>query len=128
MTSNSSQPPVPLGSIVWQDLTVADASAVRDFYARVVGWLSTDHDMVGYSDFNMHDSEGKVVAGVCHARDTNANVPPQWLVYVKVDDADAAADRAISAGGQVVDGPRSMGTSRFVVVRDPAGAVIALIS
>ena len=26
------------GSIVWSDLTVPNAEAVRDFYARVTGW------------------------------------------------------------------------------------------
>lgn len=124
----SDVPPAPKGSIVWQDLTVRDASAVREFYSRVAGWLSTEQDMGGYSDFNMHDAEGNVVAGICHARGVNANVPPQWLVYISVDDADAAAERAVAAGGEVVDGPRSMGTGRFVVVRDPAGAVVALVS
>lgn len=118
----------PLGSVVWQDLTVPDAPGVRDFYARVVGWLSTEHDMVGYSDFNMHDEEGRVVAGICHTRGVNASAPPQWLVYICVDDADKAAERAVAAGGTIVDGPRSMGTSRFVVVKDPAGAVFAMVS
>jgi predicted enzyme related to lactoylglutathione lyase len=26
------------GTITWQDLTVGDAEAIRDFYAAVVGW------------------------------------------------------------------------------------------
>ena len=29
--------PAP-GTVVWSDLTVADAGALRDFYAAVVGW------------------------------------------------------------------------------------------
>jgi predicted enzyme related to lactoylglutathione lyase len=32
-----STPPRP-GTITWQDLTVPDAEALRDFYASVVGW------------------------------------------------------------------------------------------
>ncbi len=122
-------PPDPLGSIVWQDLTVPDAPRVRDFYSRVAGWLSTEQEMGGYSDFNMHDADGHTIAGICHARGINENLPAQWLIYIKVADADAAAQRAIEAGGQVIDGPRSMGAAgRFVVVKDPVGAVVALVS
>jgi predicted enzyme related to lactoylglutathione lyase len=125
----SSQPPRPFGSILWQDLTVPNAERVRDFYARVAGWLSTDVDMGGYSDYNMHDADGKVVAGICHATGVNAKIPPQWLVYISVEDADASAQHAVEAGGTIVDGPRSMGDgTRFVVVKDPAGACCALIS
>jgi predicted enzyme related to lactoylglutathione lyase len=67
------------------------------------------------------------MAGVCHARDTNANVPPQWLIYVKVASVAECARRATEAGGAVVDGPRKMGGSMFAVIRDPAGAVIGVI-
>lgn len=125
----STQPPRPRGSIVGQDLTVKDAERVREFYARVAGWLSTEVEMGGYSDYNMHDAEGTVVAGICHAAGPNAKVPPQWLVYITVEDADVAAEHAVEAGGAIIDGPRSMGDgTRFVVVKDPAGACCALIS
>jgi len=33
---------------------------------------------------------------------------------------------AISHGGQLVSGPRSMGASRFCIIKDPAGAVVGL--
>ena len=29
-----------IGSIVWRDLTVPDAAAIKDFYSQVVGWKS----------------------------------------------------------------------------------------
>ena len=32
------QPRPEPGTIAWADLTVADAPAVRDFYATVAGW------------------------------------------------------------------------------------------
>jgi predicted enzyme related to lactoylglutathione lyase len=67
------------------------------------------------------------VAGVCHARGANANLPAQWLVYVQVEDVEASARRAAELGGAVVDGPRGMGSLRFCVIRDPAGAVLALV-
>ena len=41
------------GEIGWFDLTVPDATAVRDFYSAVVGWESKDHDMKEYNDYEM---------------------------------------------------------------------------
>jgi len=123
-------PTPPPGTIAWHDLTVADAEGIRDFYAAVVGWAPRDHDMgpeAGYVDYDMRiASTGEVVAGVCHARGTNAGVPPAWLLYVHVEDVDASAERCLALGGAVLDGPRDMGGGRFAVIRDPAGAILAL--
>jgi predicted enzyme related to lactoylglutathione lyase len=118
-----------IGSIVWRDLTVKDAEGVQQFYREVVGWETAHHNMGEYDDFDVKLPEsGEVVAGICHALGENASVPPQWLMYVAVEDVDRSAERCRQLGGEVVDGPRMMGRSRFCVVRDPAGAVIALVS
>ncbi len=117
-----------LGSIVWRDLTVPDADGVRDFYSEVVGWAAKPHDMGEYNDYEMIASgTGECVAGVCHARGANANVPAQWMIYVTVADVEASAKRCVELGGSVLDGPRPMGAKPFCVVRDPAGATLALI-
>ena len=115
-----------IGSIGWRDLTVPDAEMIRDFYKDVVGWTSTDHEMEEYSDFNMQDADERTVAGICHSRGANAKIPPQWMIYITVEDVDRAAERCRKLGGEVVDGPRDMGGGRFCVIRDPAGAVAAL--
>ncbi len=85
-----------VGTIVWQDLTVPNAEQVRDFYQAVVGWESRPEDMEGYEDYHMiPPGSQKSAAGVCHARGTNAGVPPQWLVYVLVEDVERSAARRI---------------------------------
>ena len=118
-----------IGAVTWRDLTVDDAQKVRDFYRRVVGWESSEQDMGGYSDFNMNlPGTEQTVAGICHARGSNANLPPQWLIYVTVEDVEQSAGRCVELGGEVIDGPRKMGGGRFCVIRDPAGAVAALYS
>lgn len=117
------------GSVVWQDLTVANAERVRDFYAAVVGWRPEPVEMTGYVDYNMvAPATGEPVAGICHARGPNASLPPQWLLYVTVGDLDASLRAAVTSGGAVVDGPRGVGEQLFAVVRDPAGAHIALLA
>lgn len=116
-----------LGSVTWRDLTVPDADAVRDFYSQVVGWKSTALSMGEYDDFCMNlPGAGETVAGICHARGSNANLPPQWLIYITVDNLDKSIERCRELGGDVLDGPRSLGEGTFCVIRDPAGAVAAL--
>ena len=116
------------GRIGWQDLTVDNAEQVRDFYSSVVGWQTQPLDMGGYDDYVMLSPDGQAgIAGVCHARGVNANIPPQWLVYINVEDLDSSVERVRALGGEVVDGPRELGDGRFCVIRDPAGAVCGLI-
>ena len=117
----------PVGSISWTDLTVPNADEVRRFYELVVGWTSSPVEMGGYTDFCMNGPKsGQTVAGICHARGVNANMPPQWMIYITVEELDASIERCVSLGGQVIDGPRAMGGGRSAVIQDPAGAVAAL--
>ena len=115
-----------IGAIEWRDLTIDNAEQVKNFYQDVVGWKTEPVSMGDYDDFNMMDAEGNTVAGVCHARGSNAGLPPQWLMYVRVADVDSSATTCEESGGEVVYGPRDMGKDRFCVIRDPAGAVLAL--
>jgi len=116
------------GAVEWFDLTVPDAPRVKAFYEAVVGWKGLEHDMGDYADFEMRlPDDSATVTGVCHARGANADIPAGWLPYVNTPDVDAAAERCKEHGGEVVAGPREMAGRRFCVVRDPAGAAVALI-
>ena len=117
-----------MSNVAWLDLTVPDAAPVRDFYAEVMGWEPDGVDMGGYEDFNMVDPEtGEPAAGICYARGGNEGIPPVWMVYFAVDDLDASLAVVEQRGGAVVHGPKQAGSSRYVVVKDPAGAVCALV-
>ncbi|MBQ86442.1 MAG: glyoxalase [Gammaproteobacteria bacterium] len=118
-----------IGRIEWVDLSVGDAARSKDFYCKVIGWKPTDVEMGTYSDFNLKlPDSGQTMAGICHARGMNANLPAQWLMYVRVVDVTASAAEAERQKGKVLDGPRRMGGSNFCVIQDPDGAVMALIS
>ncbi len=118
------------GSVSWFDLTVQNAEEIRDFYTAVVGWQTSPVDMGGYNDFCMIPSAGgDPVAGVCHARGANAALPPQWMIYITVEDVDESAKICVERGGELIAEPRDMGDSgRYCVIRDPAGAVAALFA
>jgi uncharacterized protein len=115
------------GSIGWVDLTVGDATALRDFYTAVVGWTAEPVEVRGYDDFNMLPPSSDVpAAGICHARDANASLPPVWLIYFVVEDLDASIRACNMRGGTVLAPRRGAGGGGFCVIRDPAGAVCAL--
>ncbi|MBC7772875.1 MAG: VOC family protein [Pyrinomonadaceae bacterium] len=120
--------PAPLGAIGWVDLTVEDATTVSQFYRTVCDWSVEPVDMRGYSDYVMNNSAGTAVAGVCHARGPNADIPPQWLMYVSVADVAKSVAAARASGGRILREPTSIGGyGTMAVIQDPAGAVIGII-
>jgi predicted enzyme related to lactoylglutathione lyase len=114
------------GTITWIDLTVGDADTNRDFYQAVAGWTPEPVPMGAFADYVMNDADGDAAAGICHARGGNAELPPQWLVYITVDDLDHALAECQRLGGSVLTTPRGYAGGRYSVIKDPAGAVCAL--
>ena len=113
------------GTISWQDLTVENAEELRDFYESVIGWSPEPVTMGGYSDFVM-TADGDEIAGICHARGANADLPPVWIVYITVEDLDHSIQECQRLGGSIVAAPRGYGGGRYCVIKDPAGAICAL--
>ena len=117
-----------IGAVGWFDLTVPDAEGIRDFYERVVGWTYQGHDMGDYEDYVMSTPGGRGVTGICHRRGPNAEVPPGWMPYVNVADLDESRKQCEALGGEVLGEVRDMGSyGRLCYVKDPAGAVMALL-
>jgi len=114
------------GQIGWIDLTVEDAPRLRDFYRDVAGWEAEGLSMGDYEDFVMKAGDA-AVAGVCHARGTNAGQPAGWMIYIVVEDLDRSLEACVERGGKVRVPVRTMGgQGRFAVIEDPAGSVCAL--
>ena len=125
-----------IGAISWFDLTVPNAEEVRDFYSNVTGWTYSNVDMSienengkeKYEDYCMNKPlDGTTVAGICHSKGSNANLPPQWMMYISVENVERSVKVALKKGGKIMDGPRKMGNMNFCVIQDPAGACCALI-
>jgi len=116
------------GKILWRDLTVANADEVSAFYESVVGWkrVASDNDGGDFYIYPNQDSNDSH-AGICYAKGSNANLPPQWLMYVIVANVEESVQKCILLGGKVIDGPRKMGEKVFCCIQDPAGAYIALM-
>jgi len=120
------------GRISWLDLTVAEASATRDFYRDVIGWSVQDVDMADsdghYADYALLSSDGTAVAGIRHARGVNRDVPPVWLIHLPVGDLGDSIEVVQGEGGEVVESRKGGGDDyEYALVRDPVGAYLALV-
>ncbi|AFH50401.1 Lactoylglutathione lyase-like protein [Ignavibacterium album JCM 16511] len=121
-------PKPEIGSITWCDLTVPDATVIKNFYEKVIGWKADPVSMGDYDDFSMIAPESsKIAAGICNAKGINAKLPPQWLIYITVENVDTSAQTCLELGGRVLIEPKTISNyGRFCVIQDPAGAVCAL--
>jgi uncharacterized protein len=60
---------------------------------------------------------------------SSQGMPPAWISYVTVDNADTSAQQAEKLGGKIVVPPRDIPeVGRFAVIQDPQGATIAIIT
>ena len=128
----SSDAAAPVGRIYWLDLTVADASATRDFYRQVIGWSVQNVEMRDagerYADYNMLGEDGNPAAGICHARGVNVGLPPVWMIYIPVGDLAESLRRVKEEEGKVIKAmQREDGEYVYAAVQDRVGAYLALI-
>lgn len=114
----------PHGTAIWYELQTPDPDAATRFYDAVAGWTIGPRP-AGEMDYRMIAAEGGDIGGVTSL---NASIPgaatrPGWLMYLGVDDVDAAVAAIVAAGGSVAMGPLDLpGTGRFAKVADPQGA------
>ncbi len=116
------------GSLVWNELSTTDIKAGTAFYTELFGWNTTVMNMTGmdYTVFQREGQEVGVAGGM--QSEPGSPVPPNWLPYFAVDDADASAAQASKLGATVIVEPTDIPrTGRFAVLRDPHGATFAIL-
>ena len=68
-----------------------------------------------------------MIGGMMNKPPEMANVPPNWLIYFRVPDVDAAVDRVKANGGRILSGPTEVpGGDRVATATDPQGATFGL--
>jgi hypothetical protein len=125
--TKSSAPPAPPSPFVWHEVNTRQPEAAVRFYTELFGWGTSQMDMGGYQ-YTMFSKNGKPVGGVMPmiGPEWPPEVRPHWMVYVGVDDVDAACQRAVMLGGQVCVPPTDIPVGRFAVLNDPTGATISV--
>jgi len=109
----------------WYELSTPNAQTAAAFYADLLGWQMGQADM---GDFIYHIAavDGVMVAGMSEFLPDG--VPPNWLVYFAVDNADTTAAAVAADGGRVHAPPADIpGTGRFAILADPQGAVFGIL-
>jgi len=115
------------GKFVWHQLMTRDVSGAKDFYSRLVGWKTLPWPLD--PAYTVCHADAGPVAGIMEIpSDLPSEVPSHWLQYIGTRDVDSTAQAAVRAGGSIVKGPSDMqGAGRYAVLKDPQGAVFAII-
>jgi len=84
-------------------------------------------DMGEMGTYQMFNRPIGMIGGMMNKPKEMAQVPPNWQIYFRVDDLDAAIDRIKANGGQILNGPMEVpGGDRIVNAMDPQGAAFSL--
>ena len=116
-----------IGTMAWLDISVDNAPEVKSFYEDVIGWKSENIAMGDYDDYAMLEpTNNEAVAGICHAKGVNKDLPPTWLPYFLVADIEASLHTVLANGGKLITEIKFMGSDKYAVIKDPAGAACAI--
>jgi uncharacterized protein YndB with AHSA1/START domain/predicted enzyme related to lactoylglutathione lyase len=113
-----------LGIFCWNELLTSDLKGALGFYSKLFGWGVGDFEG-GNLEYKLFKRGAKDVGGAMTR--PMPQIPPHWLAYVHVANADATAQQAVALGGQVLNGPFDIPTvGRVAILHDPQGAVFGV--
>jgi predicted enzyme related to lactoylglutathione lyase len=117
-----------VGEASWHELMTTDQPAATRFYQEVFGWQPSDEmDMGPAGKYQMFNRPHGMIGGMMNKPPQMATVPPNWQIYFRVPDVDAAAERIKANGGTILNGPMEVpGGDRVLSAMDPQGAAFGL--
>jgi len=116
----------PAGSFCWIELHTSDQSAAKGFYESVFGWAAHDMPMGPGEVYTIFRLQGRDAAAGCGLRpeERSHGVPSHWMIYIAVDNTDAAVAKAQQLGGTILAPAFDvMDAGRMAVVQDPTGGI-----
>ena len=114
-------------TVCWNELASRDAAAAGEFYAGLFGWRREEMEMEG-TTYTMFMSGEDRAAGMLQMTEEWGDIPSHWMMYIAVEDCDAAAARVPELGGQVCVPPTDIPVGRFAVVNDPQGGTFSIVA
>jgi predicted enzyme related to lactoylglutathione lyase len=120
--------PMTPGHIGWHELMAGDLERELEFYSGLFGWTQDRaHDMGAMGKYQTFATGGAPLGGMMT---TCAQAPrPGWTYYIAVESVAAAADRALTRGAKILNGPMQVpGGAWIVQALDPQGASFAMVS
>jgi predicted enzyme related to lactoylglutathione lyase len=128
-TTPGHEGPPNVGEFSWHELATSDYAAAFRFYQALFGWeKQAEHDMGPMGIYLLFSRRGQELGGMFN-KPAEMPGPPSWLQYIRVDSADAAAERVKANGGTILNGPMEVpGGDRIAQCLDPQGAAFAVHS
>ena len=115
------------GAMTWYEVNTRDAEKARHFYSKVFDLEAVKMDAPGMTYWMLNRGE-KTYAGILQMNEQwPKEIPPHWMGYFAVEDADAAAKKVAELGGKVMVPPFDSPYGRISVVQDPQGASFSVI-
>jgi hypothetical protein len=129
--ASAEQPPEAapeVGEASWHELMTTDAPAAMTFYSEIFGWQPSETlDMGPMGKYHMFNRPHGMIGGMMNKLPEMANVPPNWQIYFRVPDINAAVERIKQNGGQILNGPMEVpGGDMVVNAMDPQGGAFSL--
>jgi hypothetical protein len=116
------------GAFSWFELMTTDTDSAKKFYSNLFGWDTEEMPMADMN-YTMVKVGEEGLGGIMSTPPQAEGSPPNWGVYVTVDDVDATARKAEELGGKILVPPTDIpNVGRFSVLQDPQGAVISAIT
>ncbi|MEW6451801.1 MAG: VOC family protein [Pseudomonadota bacterium] len=115
------------GHFTWNERMAKDVEAVKDFYAKTMGWTFDGVPMSQNHGTYWIAKVGDQMVGGLFSTDSDMfkGVPDGWLAYIAVDDVDARVAKAVKAGAKLMrpifDVPN---VGRIAILTEPGGAGI----
>ena len=116
-----------LHTMAWNELATRDKAKAQEFYGKLFGWELKNEDP-GPMHYTEIHHQGRAIGGMLQLDPAWGDIPSNWMVYFPVANCDASVAKVRSLGGGVMMPPKDIEkVGRFAVLRDPQGAVFAII-
>ncbi|HEY1940473.1 MAG TPA: VOC family protein [Candidatus Angelobacter sp.] len=119
----------PAGSFCWVELATTDQNAAKTFYTSLFGWAVNDNPMGPDDFYSMFKLAGRDTGAAYTMRKEQRaqGVPPNWMLYIAVENANQSVSKAAQAGGTVLAPAFDvMDAGRMAVIQDPTGAIFSI--
>ena len=86
------------GTFCWVELATSDDKAAKQYYTGLFGWTANENDMGEMGIYYIFQKDGRDCAAMYKQGKEQQGIPPNWLSYVSVANADESVAKAKSLG------------------------------
>ena len=116
------------GALAWNELYTNDVAVATTFYGGLFGWQANAATGGDGGAYNVFTLEGQPACGMMAIRKEWGPVPPNWSIYLAVEDLETSLELVKEMGGKVLYPPMEVeNVGRFSMLQDPMGAYLSVI-